>query len=190
MPGKIVTRTEKLDTLALNLYKHIQFAPRLINEKVQDFNYTNSTIYTYFMGMKHFVKTGNRNLKQAPNAFYDAIQEYMDKHVAQLTPKAEERAVPRGRYNRTQKSPVKVIKMEDTSYEKPSKGKIVISDKTMETLQNNGKVSSVGIKVGNGIKLFDNEYIMDGYIQCLNDFKGQIEDLSYEVIELSYKVKN
>ena len=189
MAGKAVVRTEKLDSLALNLYKHIQFAPKLINEKVQDTNYTESTIHTYFMGMKHYVKTGIRNLKQAPNAFYDAIQEYMDKHVGQLTPKESEKVQTRGKYHRVPKTPVKVYK-ESSVKSNTSSNKINISPETIQTIQNIGKVSGVGIKVGSGIKLFENEDVMNGYIQCLNDFKGQIEDLTYEVIDFSYKVRN
>ena len=191
MAGKSVERTEKLDSLALDLYRHIQFAPRIINDKVQNEDYTDSTIYTYFMGMKHFVKTGNRNLKQAPNAFYDAIQEYVDKHVAQLTPKEEEKARVINRVYHTgprkKKPTVKVYKEETPPVSNSTK--INISKETMETIQNAGKVSCVGILVGTNIKIFENEDVRDGYVQCLNDMKGQLDSFDWKEIDLSYKVK-
>lgn len=189
MAGRIVERSEELDSLALNLYKHIQFAPKLINSKVPTNNMSETRVFSYFMGMKNFVKTGVRNLKQAPNAFYDAIQECVDKHVAQLTPKAEEKCSSRGRYIRKPKAPVKVYKEEIST--PTDNRKINISEETMKSIQNANKVSSVGIKVGSNIKLFDNEDILVGYIQCLNDLKPQLtDDIEWQIIDISYKVKS
>lgn len=195
MAGKTVERTEKLDSLALDLYKHFQFAPRLINEKVVHDDFKPNTIYTYFMGMKNYIKHGTPNLKQAPQAFYDAIQECVDKHVAQLTPKESEKVrVINRTYKmgpRKQKPAVKVYHTETTKPSTVSKNKINISKETMETIQNIGKVSGVGIKVGSNIKLFENEDVLTGYVQCLNDLKPQLtEEVKWEVIDFTYKVKS
>lgn len=191
MARKVVVRTKELDSLAVDLYRHIQFAPKLINSKVQSSSYANNTVYTYFMGMKNFVKTGNRNLKQAPNAFYDAVQDCMSNHVAQLTPKEEERVKLRGKYHRTPKTPVKVYREETTTTSNTNDvQKLNISDETMKAIQNANKITCIGIKVGTNIKLFDNQDVLNGYVQCLYDLKPQLtDDIEWQIIDISYKVK-
>ena len=195
MAGKTVERTPKLDSLALDLYRHLQFAPRLITEKVTHEDFKPNTIYTYFMGMKNYIKYGTPNLKQAPQAFYDAIQECVDKHVSQLTPKESEKVrVINRTYKmgpRKKKPEVKVYHTDEKGFQEPKMGKIKISKETMDTIQNIGKVSGIGIKVGTNIKLFENEDVLDGYVQCLNDLKPQLtEEVKWEVIDLTYKVKS
>lgn len=180
MAAKAIQRTEQLDTLATDLYKHIQYAPRLINEKVHSDDYKDTTVFTYFLGMRNYVKTGVPNLKMAPKAFYEAVQHCIDTHVAQLTPKVNERTRQVHR-----KAPVKVYHIDPNKNRQDKK--INISSVATKL---SGKVNAYGIKVGNNIKLFENQDIMDGYIQCLNDFKPQLnEDITWDVLDLTYTIK-
>ena len=188
--AKEVVRTKELDALALNLYKHFQFSPSLITEKVQDPNYSESRIRTCFIGLRKFVKTGERHKKLAPNAFYDAVQECIDKHVAQLTPKASEKCQSRGQYTRKPKAPVKVYKEETSTTKRTGSEKITISPEVLKMIHDTNKVNAVGILVGSNIKLFENEDILNGYLQCLNDLKPQLTDnIEWQVIDLSYSLK-
>lgn len=182
MAAKAIQKTAQLEALTLDLYKHFQYAPKLINEKVKHEGYSKNTVTAYFLGMRNYVKTGTPNLKMAPKAFYEIVQNYIDTHVAQLTPKANERTRILHK-----KAPVKVYHIDPNKNRKDKK--INISSETVNKVNN--KVNAFGIKVGNNIKLLENEDVLTGYVQCLNDLKPQLnQEVQWEILDLTYTVKH
>ena len=186
--ARFTVNKEEMSGLATLMYKHQLYKPSVAVKKIHT-SFADPTVSNYFNAMKNYLKDGRVNPK-IPAYLYEAIQVCKDTHVGILTPSDEERYVPYNKPNRQVKTPVKITRIDETDTSVKNSTKININPETLKTIQNVGKISCVGIKVSNGIKLFDNESVMDGYIQCLQDLSGQIEDLKWEVVELSYKVKN
>lgn len=190
MAGRTVDRSE-MDVIAKQLFKHQDFKISSIRKKVISDKWSPTTIITYYTGMRRFIATGNADLNRAPKVFYDLIREYMNTHVAKLTPSESDKAAAYTEKKRTSGKVRTIVKATKPVTRDPRK--IEIKPETLEAIKSvPKKVKTVGLLLKDGedtiIRVFENEDVLKGFTQAFK-YLDKNNELTFDVVDITYSKK-
>lgn len=163
---------EEIVRIAQQLYKYSNYKRTLIPQKVSSEYYADGSLIALYSILRKYLATSEKDLKRAPNVFFDTIDSLAANHYAKFTPKKDEEAAPYSRQpnrGRPKSSKVKKIRTNEEVETTPSfnsNEKINISKETLQKIQD--AKYYIGVKVNDAIKLFDNEDIMKGFISAFS----------------------